>query len=98
MKTSILKLLSETESLLKKCGQREHAAWVNQKARAIKQDNADPNKLKKHYKEIKNILGGMGSFSDLVLIPIKSSGLTPEKAEIAQRELIEKLWVVVKTV
>ncbi|MBK8423010.1 MAG: hypothetical protein IPL30_03725 [Elusimicrobia bacterium] len=97
MKTSILKLLSETENLLKKCGQGDHAAWINEKARAIKNDKADPKQLKKHYKEIKNILGGMGSFSDLVLIPKKASGLSSAKAEAKQRELIEKLWGAVKT-
>lgn len=89
---SILGLLAETESLLKKCGQKEHAAWINEKTRAIKQDEGDPKKLKKHYKEIKNILGGMGSFSDLVLIPKKGSGLTAVKVEKTQRDLIEKLW------
>ncbi|MBK7207958.1 MAG: hypothetical protein IPH91_06740 [Elusimicrobia bacterium] len=92
MKTSIPKLLSEVEDLLSKCGQKEHASWIHEKKAAVIKDKSDSKKLKTHYKEIKNILGGMGSLSDLVLTPNKGVGLTPAIAEQKKRCLVDELW------
>ena len=82
----IITLLEQASKLLSECGAMEKSQWFSDKINELQNTNSENTLL-----EIKNILGGQGSFSDLSLIPGNESKLTPEEARNQQWEITEKL-------
>ncbi len=75
----IVAALDELDELLRSCNMPEHAAWVR-RAR----DDRD-------FEAVRRALAGMGSISDVSLLPPQGSGLTPERAHAKRDELIRRL-------
>ncbi len=76
--------------LLLECGVYDKAKWLEVKVSLIQNANTQPYDKKKYLTQVKQALGGMGSFSDLSLTPKKNSKMSCNEAKDLQWELVEK--------
>jgi hypothetical protein len=87
---SLVSALNDLISLLQACGESDQAAWAEErKSRAAAAANGGALDAVK--KEVRDVLAGMGSLSDLYLVPKPGSGLTKEEARRKQFELVDRL-------
>ena len=91
MKKDLLEIIDEIVALLTKCNLREKANWFRIKAKRLKGLEQNSKEYKDELLEIKSIIAGMGSFSDLPMYPKKGSGLSEEEASNKQWDLAAKL-------
>ena len=83
--------MEEIVRLLVLCGWDEKATWFRQKEARLRQLGEGSIAFKEELKELKNVIVGMGSFSDLPLYPKKDAGLTEQEARARQWDLTEEL-------
>ena len=85
----IISLLNKAIWLLKECNYPDKALWFEEKVSDLKAGNK--KEINNTLEEIKYILAGMGSFSDLPLIPKEGSNLNESDARYMQWDLVEQL-------
>ena len=95
MKHKLIKILNEIVDLLKECNWQNKASWFEEKLIIIESCNVDSKEFISSIKAIKSILAGMGSFTDLPMIPVNDSKLSKEEARKKQFDLAKMLDVVV---
>ena len=81
--------LDELASLLRSCNQIDRAKWTEER-RALAATAAG-NDLAEVKKEVRGVLAGMGSLSDLYLVPEPGSGIDAAEARRRQFELVDRL-------
>lgn len=85
----IILLLNKAVWLLRECNYFDKANWFEEKISELNAGNK--NETINTLREIKSILAGMGSFSDLPLMPEKGSNITHSDAREIQWDLVEQL-------
>lgn len=81
--------LDELASLLRDCNEIDRARWTEeQRARA---GAATGDQLIEVKKEVRGVLAGMGSLSDLYLVPAPGSGFDEAEARRRQFDLVDRL-------
>ena len=81
--------LDELAALLRACNQVDRARWTEER-RALA-SAASGDQLTEVKKEVRAVLAGMGSLSDLYLVPEAGSGLDEAEARKRQFELVDRL-------
>jgi hypothetical protein len=81
--------LDELATLLRACNQIEHAKWTEERRALAAASTGD--QLAEVKKEVRGILAGMGSLSDLFLVPEPGSGFDAAEARRRQFELVDRL-------
>ena len=84
---NITDILYEISHLLSICNHREISDWLKQKAQQLTQEQ-DACKRNEILLEIKDSLAGMGSLSDIYLVP-------PEETGLSKRQANEKLGILI---
>lgn len=92
MKKRLKYLIEKVIGLLHQCGYNEKAEWFKEKLKIFNNCEVDSNEFQKNLREIKNILGGMGSFSDLSMVPGEGTNLSEDEARELQWKLSEELY------
>jgi len=92
MKNKLIKLINQAIELLKQCGYHDKSAWMQNKLNIVMHEDITSESFRTTISEIKNIMGGMGSFSDLPMIPEPDSGISPEDARQLQWDLSEDIY------
>lgn len=96
MKSNLENILDEMLQLLAECELFEKAEWFKKKKELITDLKEDTPELKNELEMLKRVLAGMGSFSDLPMIPKAGSKLTEDDAEKLQQKLTERLYQEIK--
>lgn len=91
MKLELVKTVNEIIDLLKECNWQSKASWFEEKLDVINRNNEDTVDFISAIKAIKNIIAGMGSFTDLPLTPKKESKISKDEARKMQFDLAEEL-------
>lgn len=91
MKDKLTNTIKEIINLLDICELDLQVAWLNERLEVIEREEIGTEIFQAKLKELKNIIAGMGSFSDLSLIPKATSGITKADAEKKQWELADDL-------
>lgn len=91
MRDKLLVALTRVVELLVSCGERSRAEWFREKLIILSKEHTDSARFQLTVRELRDLLGGMGSFSDLSLNPVPASGLTRQEARSQQWELVEDL-------
>lgn len=87
-------LVEAVEGMVHLCDECDEAlisSWFGERLGVFRMEAKDSEVYQKALCEIKNIFGGMGSFSDLVFIPCSLSSLSLHEARVEQWALIRKL-------
>ncbi len=90
MNDSIYEILSKIEDLLRECGWDKEADWFQQRRAALRNSHPGSSAYLEVLQEIDRAIMGMGSFTDIPLIP-KSKQTTMHAAQNEQWELAEAL-------
>ncbi len=91
MKSKLLTTLAEIIGLLTSCGEMTRAEWFRQKLLVLEREASSSAGFQVVIGELRRILVGMGSLSDLSLTPVASSGLTRQEIRNLQWQLVEDL-------
>jgi len=91
MKERLVSALGDVVELLLSCGLQSRADWFSLRLGVIRSSATSPEQLKITVREIRGIVAGMGSFTDLSLVPLKETGLTKDWARKKQWELADEL-------
>ena len=91
MKNKLIQIIANVIALLGDCELFDQADWFREKMNAIEKTDGSISELQPLAKEIRNIIAGMGSFSDLSLEPSKESGMSDDDANKEKWELADKL-------
>lgn len=95
MKNKLISTIGEIINLLMECNNQDRALWFEEKLNIIEKSSEDSEEFISAIKTIKSILVGMGSFTDLSLIPRKGSKLTIKEARIKKFDLAEKIDTII---
>ena len=90
-KEKLFQVLVDIINLLSQCGWEDKAGWFSKKLEILRSLNPQSQALEKELQEMRNILIGMGSFSDLPMYPKDGSRFTEQDARNRQWELAAKL-------
>jgi hypothetical protein len=91
MKSQLTAIINKIIYLLKECKWQNKALWFEEKLDVINKYDETALEFITAITQIKSILAGMGSFTDLPLMPSKDSGLSEDEARIMQFDLAKKL-------
>ncbi len=91
MNRDIFQILQEISGLLRICQHDREAAWFDERRKILETANPESAEYKAVLLEIRNNLAGMGSFSDLSMVPRSASGLSASEARMRQWDLGEEL-------
>jgi hypothetical protein len=91
MKEQLIRTLKKAVDLLAACNLPSRADWFNSRMDVIQSDATSPELFDKTVREIRGIIAGMGSFTDLSLVPSRTSALTEETARRLQWEIADEL-------
>ncbi|MBC8029829.1 MAG: hypothetical protein H7Z16_06940 [Pyrinomonadaceae bacterium] len=91
MITKLDEVLRKIISLLRTCGVDKNAEWFEDRKDILARTQTESPEFQQTLLEIRNVIAGMGSFSDLSLIPLPSSGVTKDDAGRLQWDLAEEL-------
>lgn len=94
MKEQLALCLEKIRDMLSACGLYEYAEWFGQRRKIVISDTTSPELFRQTVLEIRGVLAGMGSFTDLSLVPKEGSQLTEEKMRNRQWELADELDVI----
>ena len=83
--------LGRTIELLENCKHRDKAVWFRDHLDRLRDEGSQPSEIRKTAEAIRSVLAGMGSFSDLSLVPSAESGLSIRDAHQLQWALVEEL-------
>ena len=86
---ALVDALDELATLLRACNQSDHAKWTEERRALAAAATGD--QLTEVKKEVRGVLAGMGSLSDLYLVPEPGSGLDEAEARRRQFELVDRL-------
>jgi len=86
---ALVAALDDLASLLRSCNQIDRAEWTEER-RALA-SGATGDKLAEVKKEVRAVLAGMGSLSDLYLVPEPGSGIDEVEARRRQFDLVDRL-------
>ena len=98
MKKDVLKVVTDVAGLLSECGWREKADWFLEVGSRIHDLEDDSVEFLEELRSLSQILVGMGSFTDLPLIPVEGSTLTELEARARQWDLAEDLGRLIRQV
>jgi len=87
--TAFVDALDELASLLRACNQIDHARWTEERRALAASSTGD--QLTAVKVDVRGILAGMGSLSDLYLVPEAGSGLDEGEARRRQFKLLDRL-------
>ena len=90
-KIKIKNNLVDIANLLRACDCIDQAIWIEEKIKLINSRGASEFQYKKTLNAIDKIIAGMGSLSDLPLVPKKESNMSEQQARTLQWELLESL-------
>ena len=90
MSRNILIIIDEIIKLLNLCAHKDQAKWFQERKNTIR-DTENIEEYAAALKEIKRVLVGMGSFTDLPMCPTNSRALSAKEARHLQWELASKL-------
>lgn len=96
MKKTLLKTIDEIIDLLTVCDWPDEASWFAAKQKLLRALDPHGAEFRRELAEIKNVIAGMGSFTDVPLYPKKGVKLTAQEARNKQWELAERLGQAVK--
>lgn len=91
MRKKMIEITLSIISLLRSCNQEEKAFWFEGKLKTIKETKLDIGEYKKELKEIREKIAGIGSFTDLALVPKQESRITKDQARQMQWDLAEQI-------
>ena len=91
MTRKLIQVIDEIVELLSMCNWEEKADWFKAKRKILLKLNPEDAAFRRELVEIRSIIGGMGSFTDLPLYPPKGVGLTAQDATNRQWDLAEQL-------
>jgi len=91
MKDKLIQLIESAISLLTDCELLDQADWFKEKKNAIDKTDGSISEIRPFVKEIRGILAGMGSFSDLSLEPSIESGMSYDDANKRKWEIADAL-------
>ena len=80
MMVRLRNLLIEIEDLLKACGYDDQAKWFLERRALLENEGLPRQRARSVLNELQSIIAGMGSFSDLSMVPISFRGLGWEEA------------------
>jgi hypothetical protein len=92
MKENLIGIIKKIINLLEQCGYYEKSEWFKKKMEVFLKHSVESNPFQSELKEVKSIIGGMGSFSDLSMTPNEGSKLTKNEARKMQWELADDLF------
>lgn len=92
MNDKLCKLLNDASNLLEECGYHDKSQWFLQRINILNMEDNNFETFKQTAIEIKSAMGGMGSFSDLSMIPEPGSTTSAEKARQLQWDLSEEIY------
>ena len=90
MTMKLIQVIDQIVELLSMCNWQENADWFKAKRKLLLELNPQDEAFRELV-EIKSIIGGMGSFSDLPLYPKQGVGLTAQDVRNRQWDLAEQL-------
>lgn len=91
MKQRFDQILREIASLLRLCRWEEKAEWFDERRKKTRPLAVQSPEFKSELRSIRKIIAGMGSFTDLPLVPPKGSGMREKEATARQWELANQL-------
>lgn len=91
MNYKLCKLLTEASNLLEECGYHDKSKWFLERINILYNEDNNSDIFKRTALEIKSVLGGMGSFSDLSMIPEPGSTISAEQARLLRWDLSEEI-------
>jgi len=91
MTARLLNLLIEIEQLLKACGYDDHAKWFLERRVLLASEGLLRQRARSVLNELQSIIAGLGSFSDLSMVPTSFRGLGREEARTRQWDLADEL-------
>jgi hypothetical protein len=91
MRDKLLETLMRIVELLRSCGERTRAEWFREKLAVLEGEHSESQRFQDAIRELRGVLAGMGSLSDLSLNPTLASGLTRQEARDQQWELVDDL-------
>jgi hypothetical protein len=80
--------LRELEDLLRRCGERAPADWVAQRRASVAAGGPEAAAARR---DVRGVLAGMGSLSDISLQPRPDSGLSIAEVERRRADLLRRL-------
>ena len=95
MKEKLFRTMDEIVELLEKCDWDDNASWFRSKQQVLRKLDSHSEEFRRELAELKGIIGGMGSFTDMPLYPKKGGKLTAEEAKNRQWDLAERLGLAV---
>lgn len=91
MKEEVDETLDEIIELLVACGAEGQADWFRSKQKVLRAAGRQSAEYRRELAELRGIIAGMGSFTDLSLQPGYGSRLTAREARERQWDLAERL-------
>lgn len=91
MVSKIISIVEEIINLLAICGYTSQVEWFKERLEILSSNTSDSEIVHETLAEIRSVLGGMGSLSDLSMVPVDSSKMTREQANQLKWELIDLL-------
>lgn len=98
MKEALIKAINEIIELLEACNWPDKANWFKERLARIEVYGEDSKEFLKTIKEVQSIIAGMGSFSDLPLVPRKGTSMSKEEAARKQWELGNRLDAIISAI
>lgn len=97
MKPQLIEIVEEIIALLRECSYVDQASWFSMGLNTIREASVDSQEFQATIDSMRAIMGGMGSFSDLSLVPVSGSTLTRDVARNKQWDLVERFADVFST-
>lgn len=91
MKNELIKIIRSIIELLIECNWIDKANWFKEKLETIERSDEGSEEFIIILREIKKIIAGMGSFTDLPMIPKQNSKLSKGEARLKHFDLAEQL-------
>ena len=91
MKLRLIQVIKDLIDLLDLCGLENQVDWLRSRLQKIKDAEDSIPALKPYAKELRAIIAGMGSFTDLSLEPKAGTGMSEQEANRRKWELADNL-------
>ena len=91
MSSSLIRTLEEIVSLLSLCDLTDEANWFESRLVKLRKVDSTPSERRDVLAEIRSIVAGMGSFTDLPLNPPRGSKLSRAELRSRKWDLAERL-------
>jgi len=92
MKTKLIFWIEQAIDLLDQCGYHDKSSWFQDKLLVLLQEDIRSNNFQDTISEMKDFIGGMGSFSDLSMLPTPDAKISLEEARELQWKISEELF------